>query len=340
MLFRGLQPEYAELAAGVQMAFVSLFESSTEPESPCNFKRTTAWQKRATKMTQGAYEEAQTKRAVAIKKEMRTCIPTGSTKRLGDTQKSQKVGKCQAGKLPQGHIDALRNSKVNIKSLKTQLSLAYANGFPIRCCSKSGVCRGRWCFKFQVSVKPRPGCPDEHDFTIRLRTKGRGASCGDKSKFNKNGDKCQIKFMGGCKKVAGARAKTSSMGPVDKFYTTDKVYCQKAVGTVRISNTDTAATKQQGNNNGPEVPMIWSQVEISATQFRPPPGADGMSLGGKAKAMWQAVGALVGGNGILEPNPEKMARVCGKLHQQTDALVRAGIAAFRFKLYKRLTGTK
>ena len=90
----------AELTAGVQMAFLSLFESSTEPANPCNFKRTAVWLEQSRKMTQIAYNKAQDKRVAALKKIRGTCITPGKTKRSGgnalqgdlDEGEEEKVG--------------------------------------------------------------------------------------------------------------------------------------------------------------------------------------------------------------------------------------------------------
>ena len=112
--------QWADLAAAVQMGFVSLFESSIEPANPCNFKRTAEWERQSVQLTQKAYKTAQKKRVAAMKKEIQTCV------RPPQKSKSNKkaIGECGAWKLPAGHVDALKDP-VNMKSVKRHLVKAY-----------------------------------------------------------------------------------------------------------------------------------------------------------------------------------------------------------------------
>ena len=152
------------------MSLVSLFESSTEPANPCNSKRTAAWLKHSTKMTQDAYKQAQSKRVDALKKVQHTCVTpakskcvakkTGANQQALEVQmaasKGPKVGKmCRASawKGPQGHVDTLQN-KANMELVKKQLREAYTEGFPLGCTRG-----GKGCFEFGIVVAQTKDCP-------------------------------------------------------------------------------------------------------------------------------------------------------------------------------------
>ena len=325
----------AELAGGVQMGFVSLFESSIEPANPCNFKRTTKWQKKSVQMTQDAYKKAQEKRVAAMKKEIQTCIhpPPKSNKKSN----KKAIGKCGAWKLPAGHVDALKDP-VNMASVKTHLVKAYAKNWPAKTLCHPNV-KGSCGFKIDVTVTRVSACPGKYSFTTRLKNVGKYGMCTDDETpsgsgvFSGRRRLCQIGFMGGCKKISGPRP-TTSAGPRDEF----TGQCNPATGFLAISHKDGAATKRQGNK-GSEVPMIWSKVQVD------PPSTgklvddeyDNLSLENIGNGV-AALGGLTGlGKGVIESIREKKNRVCSKLMQEDDALVRNGIADSRFALYKRIT---
>merc|ERR1719424_398398 len=85
-----------------KMAFVSLFESSTEPANPCNFKRTAVWLEQSRKMTQFAYNKAQAKRVAALKKIRGKCITPEKTKRSGGNALQGDLGEGEEEKVGSG----------------------------------------------------------------------------------------------------------------------------------------------------------------------------------------------------------------------------------------------
>ena len=338
------------------MSLVSLFESSTEPANPCNFKRTAAWLKHSTKMTQDAYKQAQNKRVDALKKVQHTCVTPAKSKGVAKKTgaKRPKVGKmCRASawKGPQGHVDALQN-KANMELVKKQLREAYTEGFPLGCNAELGeeekvgfwrrrrrrrrrtpvarrrrtpVARrrstrgGKRCVEFGIVIAQAKDCPGLYRFYIKLNAH---------QKTMCRSNQCQKGFQGGCNKLKGKRSKWSERSRSDF-----KGKCDNASGFLKISNRDPAATKHQGNK-GSEVPIIWSKVQIDAGLGRI---RDESSAGKGLTKFGAGIGLFLGGKGIQESEKNKLNRVCLKLEEKDDQIVRGGIARFRFKLYKQIT---
>ena len=143
--------------------------------------------------------------------------------------------------------------------------------------------------------------------------------------------KCQKEFQGGCGPLSNAKRSKTAERPISDF----RGSCQPATGFLKISHRKPAATKQQGNK-GSEVPIIWSKVDVDA----------GLKITKRQSARHnerkqkQGIGSIFGGHGVREPMTSKENRVCNKLLEKDDQLVRSGIARSRFKLYKRLTSAK
>ena len=111
--------------------------------------------------------------------------------------------------------------------------------------------------------------------------------------------------------------------------------CQEATGFLKITQRTAAATKhREQGSTGSEVPMLWSNIEVTPGTLKP-----AKAKGNFGKEAMQQIGIFFGaGGGLKEPLAMKRNRVCAKLLTVDDALVRAGVAKLRFTLYKLLIG--
>ena len=340
----------------VQVPFLSLFESSTEPANPCQpaIQETAAWQNQSNTMSESVVNKAQALRAAAIAQMTAPgCLMPPATRGkaivgrrlLADGARRRRKGVQKCANAPPEMEDALKHPG-NIDLLKKKIEEAYKTGFKLTCKSKDRLEQQRKdsCMKYSVKVAPQANCPGSYRITVQFEAKKSGK--GGKTRCNvphKSGgkDNCETPFEAGCNVLSGKRGKYAT-------YPESQIVgkCNEAEAFVKIQTRKKQPGKleealgeglDEGRGNGETnviKPLIWSSADVV-------PGAkDTRSSVGLLNAgkMGQAIGAFFGtGARITESQDDKQGRVCNQLRIVDDKLIRIGINAFRFELYKSLS---